>query len=93
MTRPVRSRSRPLRARFDGNEDRGFWQPIEATPEFGTPLYYRAHLMRKPEMAAAAVKAVANAQPGGVAFHASAGATARASWRWSCSRSRASPPR
>jgi protein-tyrosine phosphatase len=58
-----------VRCPLDGNEDRGFWQPIEATPEFGTPLYYRAHLMRKPEMAAGAVKAVAHAQPGGVAFH------------------------
>jgi hypothetical protein len=54
---------------LDGIEDRGFWQPIEHTPEFGTPLYYRAHLMRKPQFAAAAVKAVAHAGPGGVAFH------------------------
>jgi len=54
---------------LDGVEDRGFWQPIEDTPEFGTPLYYRAHLMRKPELAANAVKAIAHARPGGVAFH------------------------
>ena len=54
---------------LDGVEDRGFWQSIEATPEFGTPIYYRAHLMRKPELAAGAVKAIALAAPGGVAFH------------------------
>jgi protein-tyrosine phosphatase len=54
---------------LDGSEDRGFWQPIEQTPEFGTPLYYRAHLQRKPEMAAGAIKAIAHAEPGGVAFH------------------------
>lgn len=54
---------------LDGAEDRDFWQPIEATPEFGTPLYYRAHLMRKPERVASAVKAIAHAAPGGVAFH------------------------
>jgi len=54
---------------LDGTEDRGFWQSVEATPELGTPLYYRAHLMRKPERAAAAVKAIARAAPGGVAFH------------------------
>jgi protein-tyrosine phosphatase len=54
---------------LDGAEDRGFWQPIEQTPEFGTPLYYRAHLQRKPEMAAGAIRAIARADPGGVAFH------------------------
>ncbi len=54
---------------LDGVEDRGFWQSIEATPEFGTPIYYRAHLMRKPQLAAGAVKAIAHAAPGGVAFH------------------------
>ena len=54
---------------LDGAEDRGFWQSIEATPEFGTPIYYRAHLMRKPQLAAGAVKAIAHAAPGGVAFH------------------------
>jgi hypothetical protein len=54
---------------LDGVEDRGFWRPIEQTPEFGTPLYYRAHLMRKPELTASAVKAIAHAAPGGVAFH------------------------
>lgn len=58
-----------VHAALDGVEDRGFWQSIEATPEFGTPLYYRAHLMRKPELAAGAVKAIAHAAPGGVAFH------------------------
>ena len=35
-------------ARSTAPRTRRFWQPIEATPEFGTPLYYRAHLMRKP---------------------------------------------
>lgn len=54
---------------LDGAEDRGFWDPIESTPEFATPIYYRAHLMRKPHLAAGAVSAVARARPGGVAFH------------------------
>jgi protein-tyrosine phosphatase len=54
---------------LDGAEDTAFWKPIEATPEFGTPLYYRAHLMRKPQLAAGAVKAIVDAAPGGVAFH------------------------
>ena len=54
---------------LDGVEDRGFWQSIETSPEFGTPIYYRAHLLRKPELSAAAVKAIAYAPAGGVAFH------------------------
>jgi protein-tyrosine phosphatase len=54
---------------LDGAEDIGFWNPIERTPEFGTPLYYRAHLMRKSAHAAAAVAAVARARRGGVLFH------------------------
>jgi protein-tyrosine phosphatase len=54
---------------LDGAEDTAFWKPILQTPEFGTPLYYRAHLMRKPQLAAGALKAIAGAAPGGVAFH------------------------
>jgi len=60
---------RTVHAPLDGSQDTAFWKPIEATPEFGTPLYYRAHLMRKPQMAAGAVKAIVAAAPGGVAFH------------------------
>jgi hypothetical protein len=52
----------------DSSRDRSFWKPLEETPEFGTPLYYRAHLMRKPQLSAAAIAAIAQAQPGGVAF-------------------------
>ncbi len=58
-----------IHAPLDGSEDTAFWKPIEATPEYGTPIYYRAHLMRKPQMAAGAVRAIAAAPPGGVAFH------------------------
>jgi protein tyrosine/serine phosphatase len=54
---------------LDGTNDRSFWKPIEETAEFGTPLYYRAHLMRKPELSVAAIAAIARAQPGGVVFH------------------------
>ncbi len=54
---------------LDGNDDRAFWEPVERSVEFGTPLYYRAHLMRKANISAAAVAAVARARPGGVVFH------------------------
>lgn len=54
---------------LDGTEDRALWQGIEQTPGFGTPLYYRAHLARKPHLSAAVLAAIAGAEPGGVAFH------------------------
>ena len=58
-----------VHAPLDGRDDRAFWAAIEQRLEFGTPLYYRAHLLRKPQLSAAAVAAVARAVPGGVAFH------------------------
>jgi protein tyrosine/serine phosphatase len=58
---------------LDGSEDKPFWKGVEETPQFGTPLYYRAHVMRKPELSARVLAAIAGAQPGGVAFHCVAG--------------------
>jgi protein-tyrosine phosphatase len=54
---------------LDGFEDREFWDPIVAGPQFGTPIYYRGHLERMPERSAAVLRAIARARPGGVAFH------------------------
>lgn len=55
---------------LDGARERSaFWQSLEQTPEFGTPLYYRPHLLRKPELSVAVLTAIARAQPGGVVFH------------------------
>ena len=54
---------------LDGFDDREFWDPIVAGPQFGTPIYYRAHLERMPSRSAAVVAAVARSGPGGVAFH------------------------
>jgi protein-tyrosine phosphatase len=39
----------------------------------GTPLYFRPFLERKPQRCAAAVAAIAHAQPGGVIFHCGGG--------------------
>jgi protein-tyrosine phosphatase len=41
--------------------------------EFRTPLYYRAHLQRFPELSAAVLREIAHAAPGGVVFHCVAG--------------------
>src|SRR4051794_6721071 len=64
---------RVVHAPLDANEDREFWDVWEAGPQFGTPLYYGPHLARHPERSAAALAAIADAPPGGVAFHCAGG--------------------
>ena len=58
---------------LDGVEDREFWDVWATGPQFGTPLYYRPFLDRFPERVAAVVRAVADAPPGGVAYHCGGG--------------------
>jgi protein-tyrosine phosphatase len=58
---------------LDGSHDREFWAEWRSGPQFGTPLYYGPHLERMPERSAAVVSAIANAKPGGVAFHCQGG--------------------
>lgn len=62
-----------VRIPLDVTEDREFWRSWESGPQFGTPLYYAPHLERFPERNAAVIGAVANAAPGGVAFHCEGG--------------------
>jgi protein-tyrosine phosphatase len=54
---------------LDVNEDREFWGEWESGPQFGTPLYYGPHIQRFPERNAEVISAIAQAVPGGVAFH------------------------
>jgi protein tyrosine/serine phosphatase len=54
---------------LDGFEDREFWDAVARGPQFGTPIYYAAHLRRMPQRSAAVLHAIAAAPPGGVAFH------------------------
>lgn len=58
---------------LDGVEDTDFWRYLNDERLNGTPLYFRPFLQRKPDRCAAAVRAVARAQPGGVIFHCGAG--------------------
>ena len=58
---------------LDGSHDREFWDVWASGPQFGTPLYYRPHLERLPERSAAAIAVIADAPPGGVAFHCEGG--------------------
>jgi protein-tyrosine phosphatase len=45
----------------------------ENGPQFGTPLYYAPHLRRFPSKSAEVLVAIAQAPPGGVAFHCAGG--------------------
>lgn len=59
---------------LDGDQglESPFWHAI-GRQHSGTPLYYRPFLQRLPELAAAAVAAVADAAPGGVLIHCAGG--------------------
>jgi protein-tyrosine phosphatase len=53
---------------------RDFWEDAwESGPQFGTPLYYRAHILRFPERSARVLSAIARAEPGGVVVHCMGG--------------------
>jgi protein-tyrosine phosphatase len=54
---------------MDDDADTEFWQYCWSNDLDGSPLYYQPFLDRKPERCAAVVAAIANAGPGGVAFH------------------------
>ena len=58
---------------LDNFDDKEFWAPWITGPQFGTPLYYQAHLETYPERSAGVIAAIAHAQPGGVLFHCAAG--------------------
>jgi protein-tyrosine phosphatase len=58
---------------LDDLADESFWGYWTSGPQFGTPLYYRPFLERKPERCAAAVATVARADPGGVVINCGGG--------------------
>ena len=58
---------------LDDTADTEMWQLIHDGGLDGSPLYYRPFLERKPDRTAAALRAVAGAQPGGVAIHCAVG--------------------
>jgi hypothetical protein len=64
---------RSLHMPLDGIEDRAFWDEWEFRPEFGTVYYYLPFLAHFPGRAARVVQAIAEAPPGGVAFHCRGG--------------------
>ncbi|MFI5908227.1 tyrosine-protein phosphatase [Dactylosporangium sp. NPDC051541] len=58
---------------LDGVEDVELWRYLNEELLNGTPLYYPPFLARQPARCAAAVTAVARAEPGGVVFHCGVG--------------------
>jgi protein-tyrosine phosphatase len=58
---------------LDVTEARDFWDVWGNGPQFATPLYYGPHLERFPERSAQVIKAIATADPSGVAFHCQGG--------------------
>ncbi|MBO2462968.1 tyrosine-protein phosphatase [Actinomadura violacea] len=58
---------------LDDNADTALWDHIRANDLDGTPLYYPVFLERKAERCAAAIRAVAQAEPGGVLVHCAGG--------------------
>lgn len=58
-----------LHVPLDDRVDVDMWRHFSENGLQGTPLYYRPFLERKPERCAAAVRAVARAEPGGVVVH------------------------
>ncbi len=62
-----------VRVALDDIGDREFWEHVWANELDGSPLYFRLFLQRKPQQCAAAVKAIAQSGPGGVAFHCGRG--------------------
>lgn len=57
---------------LDSGVDQQFWAAWRETGKWCTPLYYKAHLQRFPELTAAVIKTVASAK-GGVLIHCGAG--------------------
>ncbi len=62
-----------VHAPLDDTADTAMWELIWGRDLDGTPLYYPVFLERKAERCAAAVRAVAQAEPGGVLVHCGAG--------------------
>jgi protein-tyrosine phosphatase len=58
---------------LDGGNDPFFWAKWKDTGNWCTPLYYRAHLERFPDLSASVIRAIAEANDGGVLFHCGAG--------------------
>ena len=76
--RPVAMSRRPSGVRtvhlpLDIRADTEFWDVWANGPHFGTPIYYRPHIVRHPRRNAEVLRAIADAGPGAVLFHCQGG--------------------
>jgi len=62
-----------VRVPIDDSTDIAMWQHFRDTGLDVSPLYYRPFLERKSELCAAAITAIARAEPGGVVVHCALG--------------------
>ncbi len=62
-----------IRVAIEDITDREFAQQWASSDLWSTPLYYNDALQRWPERHAAAISAIARAQPGGILFHCARG--------------------
>jgi protein-tyrosine phosphatase len=62
-----------VRIPIDNIDNEEFWRPYRSGWQFGTPLYYAAHLARFPKATGAVISAIAHAAPGGVLYHCAGG--------------------
>ena len=62
-----------VRVPIDDLQDEVFWEEVRRERLDGSPLYFRPFIERKAERCAAALIAIAEAEPGGVLFHCGRG--------------------
>lgn len=67
--RPRPSDITTLHIALDGGHDPEFWAHWGGNPRFCTPLYFKPHLERFPEISARVLASIEHAAPGGVLFH------------------------
>ncbi|MEU6641062.1 tyrosine-protein phosphatase [Saccharomonospora sp. NPDC046836] len=58
---------------LDPVDDPEFWEPLQRTGVYGTPLYYQPLLDHRPDLVVRVLTTVARARPGGVLVHCSLG--------------------
>ena len=78
LSREVQAAPKPVgittvQVPIDDVEDVTMWDSLNREGLSGTPLYFAPFMEQKPKRCAAAIRAIANAAPGGILFHCGAG--------------------
>ncbi len=70
---PRPERIKTVHISLDGGHDPPFWKKWRETGKWSTPLYYKAHLERFPEITTSVLSQIANCSTGAVLFHCASG--------------------